>query len=172
MLQQSGHSVHKPCSTLHKDHGRKPVSDASEGKTRKENSKTITRTSYFQRKVMKGNDEEIEDVLTDDCEAMTPKNECKSAPDAGNAKTRVENRKTITRSPYFLHKPVKENNNDKGHVKIVKDDLVACSDYAVHESASSGNFNSSSMKRKVAPVGSAQMVVLLYRSLACILCLF
>ncbi|KAG5517098.1 hypothetical protein RHGRI_037749 [Rhododendron griersonianum] len=157
LLQQSRHSVHKPCSTLHKDHHRKPVSDAGEGKTRKEN---IMRSSYFQYKVTKGDDEENdkEDVLSDDCEDMTPEHECKSASDAGNAKTRAENRKTITRSPYFLQKPVNENNNDKGHDKIVKDDLVARTcDYAIHESASSGYFNSSSMKRKVVPVGSAQM---------------
>ncbi|KAI8573788.1 hypothetical protein RHMOL_Rhmol01G0302800 [Rhododendron molle] len=160
LLQQSRHSVHKPCSTLHKDHDRKPVSDAGEGKTRKESIKNIMRSSYFQYKVTKGDDEEKdkEDVLTDDCEDMTPEHECKSASDAGNAKIRVESRKTITRSPYFLHKPVNENNNDKGYEKIVKDDLAARTcDYAIHESASSGYFNSSSMKRKVAPVGSAQM---------------
>ncbi|KAE9461962.1 hypothetical protein C3L33_06121, partial [Rhododendron williamsianum] len=82
------------------DHDRKPVSDAGEGKMRKENIKNIMRSSYFQYKVTKGDDEENdkEDVLTDDCEDMTPEHECKSASDAGNAKTRAENRKTITRS--------------------------------------------------------------------------
>lgn len=160
LLQQSRHSIHKPCITLHKEHD-------SEGKMRKENTKIIVRSSYFQHKVSEGIDEENsnEDVTMHKREDINPEHECKSATDAGKTKIIISNRKAITRSSYFVHKPVNENYHDTIDENIGRDDL-ATTEYTMHESDSSGYLKSAQMKRKVAPVDSVQMVVLsLYRCL-------
>ncbi|CAL5409105.1 unnamed protein product [Camellia sinensis] len=170
-LQQSRHSTHKPCMTLHKEFEWKAASDVDEGETRIQNTKVTVRSSYFQQKLAKENDEENqnenllgkEDVSTDKCENVNPDCENKSASVAGEVKTRIKNRKTMV-SSYFPHKSVNESDQDNRQEKLlVKADLTTSTcENAIPESASSDDccFNSSILKRKVAPVDSNQMVVL------------
>ncbi|PSS29025.1 Exonuclease [Actinidia chinensis var. chinensis] len=161
LLQQFKHSIPKLCMTLQKERA-KSVADSGQDKTRKENTKVIVRSSYFQHKLVKENDKENikEDVTTDKGENINPKREHKSASDGGEAKTRIKNRKTIVRSSYFLHKSVNENDQDNRHEKlIINDDFTTHThENGIPESASGdGYFNNSIVKRKVSPVDSVQM---------------
>ncbi|XP_028087370.1 exonuclease 1 isoform X1 [Camellia sinensis] len=174
LLQQSRHSTHKPCMTLHKEFEWKSASDADEGETRIQNTKVTVRSSYFQQKLAKENDEENqnenllgkEDVSTDKCENVNPDCENKSASVAGEVKTRIKNRKTMV-SSYFPHKSVNESDQDNRQEKLlVKADLTTSTcENAIPESASSDDccFNSSILKRKVAPVDSNQMENMNYK---------
>ena len=162
LLQQSKHSIPKLCMTLQKERA-KSVADSGQDKTRRENTKVIVRSSYFQHKLVNDKENIKEDVTTDKGENINPKREHKSASDGGEAKTRIKNRKTIVRSSYFLHKSVNENDQDNRHEKlIINDDFTThTSENGIPESASGdGYFNNSIMKRKVSPVDSVQMVVL------------
>ncbi|PSS02969.1 Exonuclease [Actinidia chinensis var. chinensis] len=161
LLQQSRHSIPKLCMTLQKER-EKFVADVGQGKTRKENTKVIVRSSYFQPKLAKENDEENikEDVTTDKCDNINSEREYKSASDAGEAKTRMKNRKTIVTSSYFLHKSVNENDqNNRNEKLIVKDDFMTRTyENAIPESASGDSYYKSAiMKRKAFPVESVQM---------------
>ncbi|KAI8002013.1 Exonuclease 1 [Camellia lanceoleosa] len=172
LLQQSRHLTHKPCMALHKEFEWKSTSDVDEGKTRIQNTKVIVRSSHFQQKLAKENDEENqnenllgkEDVSTDKCENVNPDCENKSASVASEVKTRIKNRKIMVRSSYFPHKSVNESDQDNRQEKLlVKANLTTSTcEKAIPESASSDDscFNSSILKRKVTPVDSNQMVVL------------
>jgi hypothetical protein len=48
--EQPRYSIHKPCTTLHKEHECKIVPDAVEGETKTGTRKVIIRSSYFQHK--------------------------------------------------------------------------------------------------------------------------
>ena len=164
LLQQSRHSIPKLCMTLQKERV-KSVADLGQDKTKKENTKVNVMSSYFQHKLAKENDEENtkEDVTTDKGENINPEHEHKSASDAGKAKTRTKNRKTIVRSSYFLRKSANENDQDNRHEKLIVNDDFTTHTYknGIPESASGDSyFNNSIMKRKVSPVDSVQMVVL------------
>ncbi|CAL9015767.1 unnamed protein product [Prunus brigantina] len=59
LLQQSRHSIHKPCLTLLKERECKNAPDTVEGgKTRTENRRVIVRSSYFKDKSINENDQE------------------------------------------------------------------------------------------------------------------
>ncbi|GFY88671.1 5'-3' exonuclease family protein [Actinidia rufa] len=161
LLQQSGHSIPKLRMTQQKERA-KSVADSGQDKTRKENTKVIVRSSYFQHTLVKENDEENikEDVTTDKDENINSEHEHKSASDAGEAKTRIKNRKTIVRSSYFLHKSVNGNDQDNRPEKLIINDDFTTHTYenGIPESASGdGYFNNSIMKRKVSLVDSVQM---------------
>ncbi|KAF5943973.1 hypothetical protein HYC85_018050 [Camellia sinensis] len=133
LLQQSRHSTHKACMTLHKEFEWKSTSDVDEGETRIQNTKVTMRSSYFQQKLAKENDEENqnenllgkEDVSTDKCENVNLDCKNKSALVVGEVKARIKNRKTMVRSSYFPHKPVNEGDQDSRQEKrLVNADLT------------------------------------------------
>ncbi|KAK9267988.1 hypothetical protein L1049_010426 [Liquidambar formosana] len=82
LVQESGHSIHKPCLALHKECEHEYVSDMHEGKTRIEKRKVTVRSSYFQHKVVNktdcdGKNETLsikDDVATNTCENTIPEN--------------------------------------------------------------------------------------------------
>ncbi|PON85002.1 5'-3' exonuclease family protein [Trema orientale] len=63
-LQKPKHSIHKPCLTQQKEYEFGSVPDEVEGKLRKENRKVIIRSSYFQHKSGKKNDQENEQYVS------------------------------------------------------------------------------------------------------------
>ncbi|XAR66635.1 Exodeoxyribonuclease I [Bertholletia excelsa] len=159
-------SAHKSFVTLHTEHEEKSALDADEGETRKEETKTIVRSPYFQPKLAKENDEDQneklgkENVTTDKFENINPGYEYRAVLYASENKTRTNNRKTIVRSSYFLHKSENEKKQDNGHRSILaSDDLKVHTHQNAIPEITSGNgcFNSSIKKRKVAPVDSVQM---------------
>ncbi|XP_028094631.1 uncharacterized protein LOC114294686 [Camellia sinensis] len=147
--------------TLHKEFEWKSASDVDEGETRIQNTKVTVRSSHFQQKLAKENDEENqnekllgkEDVSTDKCENVNPHCENKSASAASEVKTRIKNRKTTVRGSYFPHKSVNERDQDNRQEKLlVKANLTTSTcQNAIPESAFSDDscFNNSILKRKI-----------------------
>ncbi|XP_059669371.1 exonuclease 1 [Cornus florida] len=167
LLQQSEHSIHKPCIALHKEHECKSASDAGEGKTRMETMKVIVRSSYFQHKSVKDDQENRNEMLlvkknnaTNTCENTITEHGRKSVSDAGEGETRIPSRKAVVRSSYFQHKSVKENDQDSENKKLpVKYDAVTDTfENTIPESAAFGEnyVRGTITKRKIASIDSVQ----------------
>ncbi|XP_052183814.1 exonuclease 1 [Diospyros lotus] len=173
LLQQSWHSIHKPCIKSHKEQEEKSSLDGNEGKMSMEHPNVILESSYFQHKSAKGS------VLVNQNEMLVEKNyitmdkrentvyECeyKASSGASEGETRMKNRKTTVRSSYFLPKLV--NGNDQGSkntkLSVYNPSTVMC-EHAIPESTSDNKYTSSSiMKRKVPSVDSDQIEKMNYK---------
>ncbi|TXG47756.1 hypothetical protein EZV62_027050 [Acer yangbiense] len=112
---------------LQKEFEIKNLTDAAEGKTRKDSRKVIVRSSYFQRKQVNKNDQgnEQEIVLVKDDDALQKGCERKNLMDVAEGKTGKANRKVIIRSPYFQPKQVNKNDQENEQEKLLVKDCDA-----------------------------------------------
>lgn len=65
LLQQPTQSIHKPCTTLHKEPDCKNFPDTIGEKERKENKRIIVRSSYFKHKSESNDEQESNQKLSD-----------------------------------------------------------------------------------------------------------
>ncbi|KAK2642644.1 hypothetical protein Ddye_024407 [Dipteronia dyeriana] len=127
LLPQYGRLIHKPGLALQKEFENKNLTDAAEGKTRKDSGKLRVRSSYFQHKQVNKNDQgnEQETFLVKNDDALQKVCESKNLMDAAEGKTRKANRKVIIRSPYFQPKQVNENDPENEQEKLLVKDYDA-----------------------------------------------
>ncbi|KAK0579957.1 hypothetical protein LWI29_033983 [Acer saccharum] len=116
-----------PGLALQKEFEIKNLTDAAEGKTRKDSRKVIVRSSYFQHKQVNKNDQgnEQEIVLVKDDDALQKGCERKNLMDVAEGKTGKANRKVIIRSPYFQPKQVNKNDQENEQEKLLVKDYDA-----------------------------------------------
>ncbi|KAL5772087.1 hypothetical protein ACOSQ2_012011 [Xanthoceras sorbifolium] len=121
LLPQFGSLIHKPGPVLQKDYESKNLTDAAEGKTRKDNRKVIVRSSYFQAKQVNKSDQENkqENLVVKDDDAVQKEYRSKNLADAAEGKTGKANRKVIIRSSYFQPKQVNKNDKENKQETVV-----------------------------------------------------
>lgn len=131
MLQQFGHSLHKPCLILHKDPDCSYKSDAVDGKARIEKRRVIVRSSYFQPKITK----KMGEINNHDPTFKEEEN------------TVLENRKVVM-SSYSQPKSVNEN-------KFDKEIDISCENTASQDTSL---WKRQLVKRKATPIASTETV--------------
>ncbi|KAJ6770050.1 EXONUCLEASE 1 [Salix purpurea] len=154
LLQNIGHSMHRPCQALLKECNNENAPISVERKTRTENKRVIVRSRFFQHKSKNKNDQDNkQEMLRVKDNDASDTNEDSILEESESRRT--GNRELTTRSSFFQHKSVNENDQGNKQEKLVEKDDAANNiykDFVLENKCSNGIM----MKRKTSPDDDVQ----------------
>ncbi|KAG5235143.1 exonuclease [Salix suchowensis] len=158
LLQNIGHSMHRPCQALLKECNNENAPISVERKTRTENKRVIVRSRFFQHKSKNKNDQDNkQEMLRVKDNDASDTNEDSILEESESRRT--GNRELTTRSSFFQHKSVNENDQGNKQEKLVEKDDVANNiykDFVLESPSDNKCSNGIMMKRKTSPDDDVQ----------------
>uniref|UniRef100_A0A6N2KFC9 Exonuclease 1 n=1 Tax=Salix viminalis TaxID=40686 RepID=A0A6N2KFC9_SALVM len=153
LLQNIGHSMHRPCQALLKECNNENAPISVERKTRTENKRVIVRSRFFQHKSKNKNDQDNkQEMLRVKDNDASDTNEDSILEESESRRT--GNRELTTRSSFFQHKSVNENDQVNKQEKLVEKDDAANNiykDFVLESPSDNKCSNGIMMKRKTSP---------------------